>query len=116
MSQCKCVLVVDDDESVRSVLTKIMRTAGYAVVSVGSGQEALMKFEEEHFDVVVTDQRMPGMTGLALSAAIKALNPCVPVILFTAFDPWSDVSSVDLVLHKPCDMAKLIPSIEALFR
>ncbi len=76
------VLLVDDEPGVLFALGEVMRDKGVAVISATSGAEALPHLDE--VDAVVTDQAMPGMSGLELIAAIAARDPGMPVVLLTA--------------------------------
>jgi signal transduction histidine kinase/ActR/RegA family two-component response regulator len=89
MGGCERVLLVDDEEIVRSVLSKGLQRLGYVVVAEASGQVALDRFREQPdaFDLVITDQTMPKMSGLQLTAALKAIRDDVPVILATGYSP-----------------------------
>ncbi|MBS7545579.1 MHYT domain-containing protein [Ancylobacter oerskovii] len=80
------VLVVDDDPLVLSATAAMIEDLGYQVAEAGSAKEALATLEGgEPFDVVLTDQAMPGMTGLQLAEAISERFPSLPVILGTGY-------------------------------
>ena len=79
------ILIVDDEESVLALFRKILQKKGYDVHHASTGEEALEKLEAELFDVVVTDLKMPGMSGLDLLSKGKALDPTMPFIMLTAF-------------------------------
>jgi two-component system nitrogen regulation response regulator GlnG len=79
------ILIADDEDSLRWVLEKGLRQAGYEVTVVKDGPGALRAFElEEPFDLVFLDVRMPGMDGLAVLARLRELKPDVHVIVMTA--------------------------------
>lgn len=78
------VLVVDDEVSILDTLQILLRGEGFEVATAKSGREALERFEETSPDVVLTDIRMPGVTGLDLLAQIRERDPETPVILMTA--------------------------------
>ncbi|MBS7588405.1 MHYT domain-containing protein [Ancylobacter defluvii] len=85
------VLVVDDDQLVLSATAAMIEDLGYQVVEASSGNEALMLLANgEIFDVVLTDQAMPGMTGLQLAAAIGERFPLLPIILGTGYAQLPD--------------------------
>ena len=84
MSQ-KRVLVVDDDSSLRRVTQVQLEHEGYAVSTAASGDEALHILETTVQDVVITDLRMPGMSGFDLLRQIRANYPEVVVIIVTAY-------------------------------
>ena len=79
------VLVVDDEPSMRQMLTIALRREGYHVSSVESGRAALASLEVEPVDVLITDVRMPEMTGVELLREAKRLDPSLSVILMSAF-------------------------------
>lgn len=82
------ILIVDDDSNVRYMLSEVFKKAenGFEVVTADNGQDALTEFEENRFDLVITDYRMPGKNGVELVEAIRgSLENTVPVIMITAF-------------------------------
>ncbi len=79
------VLVVDDEETQRKMLQKILIREGYDVEIAADGQEALNRFKEQPADVVVTDVKMPDMDGLQLFREVKQINHDTSVILITAY-------------------------------
>ena len=78
------VLVVDDDLALGKVLVGLLGQARLSARHVSSAEEALASFAAAHFDLVITDLKMPRMDGLALVRELKTLAPDVPVILLTA--------------------------------
>ncbi|HEX6938043.1 MAG TPA: sigma-54 dependent transcriptional regulator [Longimicrobiales bacterium] len=78
------VLVVDDETSILDTLQILLRGEGFEVAVAKSGREALDRFDEISPDVVLTDIRMPGVSGLDLLAAVRERDPETPVILMTA--------------------------------
>jgi DNA-binding NtrC family response regulator len=79
------ILVVDDDRNVRTVLSGLLREAGYEAAEAGDVPEALDALSQGSVRVVVTDLRMPGRDGLHLLAEVRRRWPAVPVILVTAY-------------------------------
>jgi len=77
------VLVIDDEEGIRSLLDTLLRRKGYDVVLAESGRKGLELFRRERPDVVVLDLKMPGMDGLAVLQQVRSLNPTLPVIILT---------------------------------
>jgi len=113
------LLVVDDDRSVRTGLSRILRTAGYTVEMFGSAQELLQRLPGvDRPCCVVSDIRMPGMDGLALQDALRAADAPVSLVFMTAF---ADVpttlrvmkrGALDL-LEKPVSASVLLPVVAA---
>jgi two-component system alkaline phosphatase synthesis response regulator PhoP len=79
------VLVVDDEGAIRYSVTKTLERVGYQVVTASSGEEALDILASQGFDVVLTDIRMPGISGVDLLAQIKEQSPDAVVILMTGY-------------------------------
>ena len=79
------VLVIDDERSMCDLLEAGLGAAGLAVESTTSASEALQRVAEAEFDVVITDVRMPGMSGIELCRRVALQRPGVPVIVLTAF-------------------------------
>ncbi|HLX44688.1 MAG TPA: sigma-54 dependent transcriptional regulator [Bryobacteraceae bacterium] len=79
------ILVVDDDDSLRRVLQVQLEQIGYSVAVASNGAEALSMLRQTAFDLVVTDMRMPGMSGLDLLKTLRGDYPEVVVIVLTAF-------------------------------
>jgi DNA-binding NtrC family response regulator len=88
MSTRMRILLVDDDTRVLFVLGEALGTLGdrYEIVSAENGQSALARIRETHFDLVITDLRMPDINGVELTEAIRALSPTTVVIWITAYD------------------------------
>ena len=79
------VLVVDDEESLRHMLTVLLKREGYDATAVASGEQALAELEQRPYDVVLSDIRMPKLGGLELVDEIKKRNLPTTVILMSAF-------------------------------
>ncbi|MDI3280099.1 MAG: response regulator [Bacillota bacterium] len=78
------ILVVDDDKNIRLLLTQCLEEAGYQVVPAVDGQHALKKAEEERFDLVMLDMKLPDLDGLQVLKRLRAANPGQLVIIITA--------------------------------
>jgi two-component system, NtrC family, response regulator HydG len=85
MSDPATLLVADDDPGLRESLERTLTREGYRVVLASDGRAALERVQAGGVDLIVTDLRMPGLTGLELLRAAKAIMPDVDVILLTAF-------------------------------
>jgi two-component system response regulator FlrC len=79
------VLVVDDDTSMRFAIKESLEICGFLVSAADNGEDALVMYKKDRFDLVITDMRMPGMTGMEVLKAIKELSARTPVILITAY-------------------------------
>lgn len=80
------VLVVDDEAAIRYSVSKTLQRVGYTVREAGSGEDALDAVRAQHFDVVLTDIRMPpGLDGVDLVRILKEIDPDMVVILMTAY-------------------------------
>ncbi len=79
------VLVVDDKEMMRDSVTQTLKRAGFAVVQAGDGPSALDSIARKRPDAVVTDLKMPGMTGVQLLDRIREIDDDLPVVVMTAF-------------------------------
>lgn len=100
------ILVVDDEERVRSLIQRFLTIKGHTVRTAATGQEVLDAFRREPADLVITDRAMPDMNGDQIAAAIKQLSPATPVIMLTGFGDIMQVreekpAGVDHVLGKP---------------
>jgi len=83
--QAQPILVVDDEPDMRMALTHSLSRSGYAVESASSGSEALGMFKKNNFSTVITDMKMPEMSGMELLGEVKKISPRIPVIMITAF-------------------------------
>ena len=79
------ILVVDDEQSLRDVLSIMLKRAGYAVTSAMDGEEAIELLNKEIFDLVITDLRMPKIDGMEVLRAVKSASPETVVLIITAF-------------------------------
>ncbi len=79
------ILVVDDDESNRLTLDRILAREGYEVSQASAGREAMERFRAHPVDLVLTDLKMPGMTGIDLLKAVRTIDPDVEVLVMTAY-------------------------------
>jgi two-component system response regulator FlrC len=106
------LLVVDDEPQMLIAINESLRRCGYSITTAGSGMEALCRLREKCFQVVITDMRMPEVTGLDLLRKVKTLAPQTPVILLTAYGTIQN--AVDAMKHGAFDyLLKPFP-VEAL--
>jgi CheY-like chemotaxis protein len=80
-----CILIIDDDEAVRSATKIALEVNGLEVVAVADGKAGINAIKDRQFDAVIVDLFMPGMNGLETTKAIRKLSPLVPVIAVSGF-------------------------------
>jgi len=96
----KAILFVDDHEVLARLSCEILEMQGYRAVSAYNAEEALRKFEEEDFDILVTDFRMEGMNGVELARKVHERQPAIPVIIVTGYGPVDGGKEVAACLQK----------------
>src|SRR3974390_1226846 len=106
MAAVRKVLVVDDDPVIAKSFHRVLSTKGYAVITAASGAEALKKLAAEEYDVVYTDIRMPGMSGLEVAEQVKAQRPWTPVVIMPGYgsaehEARAKAAGVAAFLNKP---------------
>ena len=79
------ILVVDDEPAQRELVSGFLARHGFEVTTARDGAEALERFRREPVDLILTDQKMPGLSGLELTQAARAVNPEVAVVVMTAY-------------------------------
>jgi PAS domain S-box-containing protein len=114
------LLFVDDEEPVVRIGERMLASLGYQVTAATSSIEALRLFRADpnSFDMVITDQTMPGLTGAALARELKAVRADIPVILCTGYTDSVDQESgrllgVEAFLAKPINRATIAEAIRA---
>jgi DNA-binding NtrC family response regulator len=81
----KRILIIEDDDEMRSLLKDFIEEEGYEADSVEKGTYAIRKLMTDSFDLIITDIRMPGYSGLEILPELKRLQPRIPIIVITAF-------------------------------
>lgn len=112
------ILIVDDDPSVGSVMSQILEALGYSASWCADPKEAISQFNEGGFDAILTDYRMPTMSGITLSQHVRKNNASVPIILMSGYNPAMEenemhLSPIDFILDKPIDMECLDRTIKS---
>ncbi|MDH4099445.1 MAG: sigma-54 dependent transcriptional regulator [Nitrospirota bacterium] len=79
------ILIVDDEASMRLAMQETLRRSGYDVVTAGDGQEGLLKLKDDEVQLVITDMKMPRMSGIDFLKNIKKTSPQMPVVMVTAY-------------------------------
>ena len=95
------ILCIDDEEIPRTVRALVLKKHGYEVIAVDSGKEALEQLAGCQFDLVLTDQLMPGMTGTELIREIRVTMPSMPVVIISGVNEVpADASLADRFISK----------------
>src|SRR5215217_7078732 len=123
LQECRgLALVVDDNPDITDMLAVMLRRAGYTVSDAHSAPDALALALARHFDVIVSDIGMPGMTGHELARALRALPEyrSVPLIAVTGFDMYDDrerseEAGFSAHLSKPIDPFALTQAIHGVW-
>jgi excisionase family DNA binding protein len=107
------VLVVDDEAAIRDMLSKALMLAEYVVETAPDGRGAIDRLRTGHYDLLVTDLRMPGIDGLAVIREARRLKPDLPVIIITGYSSEaSAIEAIDLgvsgYLTKPFRVPKVL--------
>lgn len=117
MNKAVNVLIVDDDSSILEVLEARLTAAGFSTHKAGSGPEALKILKKKQVDIVVSDIKMPEMSGMELLEKTRTIYPQLPIIFLTAYGTIPDAveavksGAVDY-LTKPFDGKELVAKIE----
>ena len=111
--------MVDDEESVANFVGDLLGGYGYAVTVMSSSQGAMERFKQNPaaFDLVVTDQTMPGLTGVEMAQAMLAVRPELPIVLCTGHSDRVDAEyalalGIRAYLTKPFTMAALLRKLD----
>ena len=113
----KRILVVDDDEAIRTLLKDELTDEGYEVITATDARDALKLVEHEPLDLVVLDIRMPGMDGLEALPRILGMKEGLPVILNTAYSQYQESFmswAADAYVVKSSDLSELKAKIKEL--
>ncbi|HEX4606217.1 MAG TPA: response regulator, partial [Candidatus Angelobacter sp.] len=112
------VLCVDDDPAVLDITKSLLKKNGYSVLTAASGNEALNLFQKYRIDVVVVDYEMPHTKGHEVSAALKMLNPKVPVVLLSGASdiPATVLQATDAFVTKGRSLRVLVGTIAKLIQ
>ncbi len=114
------LLVVEDDESVRSLAARALASGGYAIDTAADGEEGLAMIEAAGggYDLIVSDIRMPALDGIGMAKAAAARFPDLKILLMTGYaeqrERAADLSGIIIdVLQKPFQLAQLRGAVAA---
>jgi CheY-like chemotaxis protein len=109
------VLVIDDEKAILKVLTKILSRAGYTVDATDNGTDAINKITTSHYDFVITDIKMPEISGEEILHEIKSLKGDNLPVIGMSGTPWLlDENSFDAVINKPFSIEELFEVVEKI--
>ena len=114
----KMVLVVDDEEAIRTLIGRTLRKAGYKLIEASSGAEALLLMEDigDSVGLLLSDVVMPRMSGTDLVARVRARHPTLPILLMSGFaGPGASISAAQ-ILSKPFSPSDLLTAVERALR
>jgi DNA-binding NtrC family response regulator len=117
MAEKNSILVVDDEDALRTVLSSELESEGYSVATAGDGDEAISVLQAKSFDLVLLDIKMPRVDGFEVLRFIKERYPATKVIMLTGFaDLKNAIESKKLgaedFVSKPYDLVDLLTTIE----
>lgn len=115
-SQAK-ILVIDDDEDFRFILTRTLEKERYVVQAVGSGAEAIEALKSQKFDLALVDIKMPEMGGRETVKEIRKLDPQLSVLLVTGSPDWPDRelrAAAQGWIYKPFRLTQLRSMVQQL--
>ena len=113
------ILLAEDDEAMRSYLTRALENHGYEVIAVDRGTAAIPFLESQHFDLLLSDIVMPEMDGIELAQRCAKLNPSTKVMFITGFAAVTLKANREApsakVLSKPFHLKDLVLEVERIF-
>jgi len=111
--QAPHVLLVDDEEAITYVFRRYLERAGYQVTAVANPFDALAIGQAGGVDMLVTDFRMPGMTGAGLIARLRETRSNLPALIVTAYSAEVGIAAAQVrVLNKPLAPQELIEAVD----
>jgi DNA-binding NtrC family response regulator len=116
MSETARILIVDDDENIRKVLTTILEDEGYIVESVDTAKKAIEKSEKAFYNLALIDVRLPDMEGIELLAKMRETKPKMRKIIITGYPTLQNAvaavnKGADAYVMKPFDIEKILETI-----
>ena len=117
MGESARILVVDDDESIRKVLTIILEDEGYTVESVDTAKRAIRKTKRKIYNLALIDIKLPDMEGIELLTKMKDTTPKMRKIIITGYPTLQNAveavnKGADAYIVKPFDMEKVLKTIK----
>ena len=125
VAKTKSILVIDDNDDIRGLLSLVLQKEGYEVLEAAGGSEALIKINESKPDLILLDVMMPGLSGLEVLSTIRESREKkiseVPVIMITAKSTIDDIdAAIELgansYIVKPFRPANLVEKVSEIFQ
>jgi len=111
----KRILLVEDERETRDLIRSLLSLDAHEVVEANNGAEAISLFTQSHFDLVMTDHKMPFLTGIELAVRIRRLAPSKPILMITGHNHKSGPGNpVNVVLRKPFGVETLRSAVTRL--
>ena len=115
------ILVVDDNDSIKQLITTYLIRDGYNVFAASDGLEALEVFDKEHIDLMIADIMMPNMDGYTLTNELRTSKYNIPILMITAKESFEDKKKgfsvgTDDYMVKPIDFDEMLLRVTALLR
>lgn len=116
-----CILVIDDNRSVRKLIRRHLENAGYRVVTAADGREGLESVHSNDIQLVLLDLKMPGMMGPEIVAEIKKTHPYLPIIIVTGYPDSQLMLEVNvfcpvMLIAKPIDKSFLLEAVSTTLK
>lgn len=121
MEESAKILVIDDDQSLAGFISELLSNFGYTVTTMYDSKQALDHYlqSDSGYDLVITDQTMPGMTGVELAATILEQHPDQPIMLCTGYSDQIDAQraqemGIKSFMEKPMETRAILSEISRI--
>jgi DNA-binding response OmpR family regulator len=120
-AQCHCILVAEDNADVSGLVTKVLMGAGYDVDAAQNGAVAWDMLQIKSYNLLITDDDMPKLSGIELVKKTQAARMALPVILMSGNMPLEILKEhsglqIDATLAKPYDLSELLNTVKEVLR
>ncbi len=122
MPDMPTILIIDDDDAMRSVINRTLSRSGYSTLEASNGKEGMQRIAQSSVDLVITDIIMPEMEGIDLIGKLIKMNPRPKIVAISGGGRVSENYYLELaqkfgadkILPKPFEIAELVATVEAL--
>ena len=108
------ILLVEDDEDIKEVITFTLEKAGFQVMKADSAEVAIELFRFQKPDLVLSDYKMPGMSGADFAKTVREIDQSIPIIILSGYTGELDEIPVNFILSKPVDQERLLQLVKRL--